>query len=243
MSATFPSVKHRSKFFLGSESPIANATTADRFYLGFLRLISAVGLGITGYLAYASLMTGEIAGCGGGQVWDCGHVLNSRWSKLFGYPVSLPAFALYAIVLGSLLVCRSKSASARSVAWGVATLGALAAGMAAVWFVSLQIFDVGRLCVYCMAAHACGIALCVAILWKRPLGTRSTGMASSVSALCVGVIIAGQLLVAPPETFKIERFAEEPAPQVETTTASTTETGAASPANAPEEVVEVFEPF
>lgn len=202
-----------------------------------------MALSLTGYLAYASLMTGEVAGCGGGNVWDCGHVLHSRWAKVFGVPVSVPAFGLYSVLLGSLLVIRpSATKTQRRVAWGVLTMGALAAGMAAVWFIGLQTFSVGRLCAYCIASHTCGLILCAAILWKRPVGSKATAVLSSISVLAVGVMITAQLMATPPETFKIERFAELEAPQPVAATASITEAPGAAPA-AEQGEVEVFEPF
>lgn len=244
MSATFPSLNHVPRHFSDHDVRAQSPTKTSGVYLGVLRLLCATGLGITGYLAYASLMTGEVAGCSGGEVWDCGHVLHSRWAKLFGVPVSVPAFAVYSILLGSLVACRSSSPEKRRrLAWYATTVCALSAGMAALWFVALQIFDVGRLCVYCLGAHACGIALCAAILWKRPLGTRTTALLSSISLAGVSFMIGGQLLATPPATYKIERFVDETeiVPQAESTV-SVTDTPAA-PVPSEQHEVEVFEPF
>jgi uncharacterized membrane protein len=142
------------------------------------------------------------------------------------------------VLLGCLLSVQMSAADkCRQVAWSIITVGAVCAGLAAIWFISLQAFTVGRLCGYCMLAHACGLALCAAVLRLRPLGTRTTAMLSGLSVLVVSVLIGGQLMAAPPESFKIERFAEE----------SATADNASDEQNAAvfdqKRDVEVFEPF
>ena len=135
-----------------------------------MRLLCGTALLVTGYLAVTALRSGQVAGCGGGAVFDCGHVLTSRWSKIFGLPVSIPAVALYGGMLSALWFCQSaKSASIRRRAWDAIVTGAIAAGLAAVWFLSLQMLAIGHLCFYCLIAHTCGLAMCAAILWWRPV--------------------------------------------------------------------------
>src|SRR5262249_44394149 len=154
-----------------------------RPFTWFLRLLCCVALGITGYLVITALRAGEVAGCSGGAVWDCGVALHSRWAKVLTLPVSVPAFGLYTVVLIALAFCRpGVSKSGLRVAWSIVTVGAVAAGLAAVWFIGLQVFAVGHLCVYCISAHLCGLAMCAAILWKMPMGGRSTVRLASVGA-------------------------------------------------------------
>ncbi len=127
-------------------------------------------------------------------------------------------------------------------AWGIITVGAITAGLAAIWFTSLQVFAVGHLCAYCLAAHACGLALLVAIVWKAPLGARMTAKLSGLSVLGAGALIAAQLLAAPPQTYKIEHF-PAPAPAVKNASVPAATTTAPK-ANRPEKspAPEVFEP-
>jgi uncharacterized membrane protein len=240
MDATFTALNSGPRQF--SQRVFAPRASASP-YLWTLRLLCAVALGVTGYLSYVALMAGEVAGCSGGEVFDCGHVLTSRWSKLFHWPVSVPAFALYAALFVALAVCRSTTPRTRrsSIAWSVVTVGSIAAGLAALWFIGLQIFAIRHLCIYCLVAHACGIALCAAILWKRPLGAKATAALSMLSIIGVSSLIGGQVFAKPPETFKIERFAEVPA--MEAAPASTFDAPDAT--NKPEKTaeVEIFEPF
>jgi uncharacterized membrane protein len=218
MAATFESFRHRWHF---GPPPAAHTW--------LLRLLCCAALGITGYLAVTALSAGDVAGCSGGAVWDCGLALHSRWAKVLGVPVSVPAFALYGVILASLAFCRPTAPRSRlRVAWSIATIGAFAAGLAAVWFIGLQVFAVGHLCVYCIAAHLCGLALCAAILWKRPAGSQSTAVLAGVSALGVGLLIAAQALSAPPPTFKVEQYPADGGGQ---TTSATTVAPAAPSAN------------
>jgi uncharacterized membrane protein len=138
-------------------------------------------------------------------------VLSSRWSKFLGLPVSVPAFALYCVVMTALFLCgpAAKRSLVRA-AWGVVTVGAISAGLAALWFLSLQVFAVGHLCAYCIAAHLCGLALCLAVLWKRPLGGRMTANLTGVAVLGVATLIGTQVLSAPPQTFKVEHYSPQP---------------------------------
>jgi uncharacterized membrane protein len=179
----------------------------SRLFTWTLRILCMIALGITGYLAITALRMEDVAGCSG-TYWDCSHVLHSRWSKVLTLPVSVPAFAMYTIVLAALVVCRQSTPRSRR-AWGIITVGSIAAGLAAIWFVSLQVFALGHLCAYCLGAHACGLLLMLAIVWKAPLGARTTAKLAGLSVLGVGALIASQALAAPPQTYKIEYF---PAP-------------------------------
>ena len=172
-----------------------------------LRFFCVVALAISGYLAWSAFQQSEVYGCGGGEVWDCGHVLHSRWAKWFEMPVSVPAAVMYFAVLVALAVCTMASnETARQLAWAVVTVGALSAGIAAIWFISIQAFVLKKLCIYCMCAHCCGIVLSAIILWRRPLGKNMTSALSGISVIGACVLIAGQLLSPPQKTYAEERY-------------------------------------
>lgn len=240
MAATFESFKHSS---LGSRDfarAAGGVVPLSRFFTWTLRVLCCAALGVTGYLAVTALRAGDVAGCGGGALWDCGYALHSRWSKVLALPVSVPAFVLYAVILTSLSVCRPAAPRSRlRVAWSIITVGALSAGLAAVWFIGLQVFAVGHLCVYCIAAHVCGLALCLAILWKRPMGARTTAMLFGVSAFGVSMLIATQAYSTPPATFKIEHYPINVTPTAPSARATST---ADSKRQEKSRVREVFEP-
>lgn len=169
-----------------------------------LRGLCCVALAISGYLTWVVFNQSAVAGCGG-SIFDCDHVLSSRWSKLFSAPVSLGAVGLYVTALVALGFSGAR-ASERQLRFALPTLTTcgVAAGLAAVWFISLQVFAIGHFCSYCLAAHACGLLIASLILWKRPLGMKHTATFSGCSAVCVAVLIGGQVLTPPPPTFRTE---------------------------------------
>ncbi len=90
-------------------------------------------------------------------------------------------------------------------------MSAIAAGLAAIWFISLQVFALGHLCVYCLAAHSCGLVLCALLVWKRPLGNRTTARLAAVSVLGIALLIGTQVLSAPPPTYTVQHYASDTA--------------------------------
>lgn len=172
-----------------------------------MRILAVAATGVVGYLAWASLTTSPVIGCGGSSVFDCGHVLSSQWSKIGGIPVGVPAFVLYTVLLSALTFCRRRDvAQIRDVCWSCVTLCGITAGMAGLWFIGLQVFALEHLCPWCLAAHTCGLTICVLLLWKRPLGARRTTQLSGLAALGVAVLITGQLLTPAPQTYEVLRY-------------------------------------
>src|SRR5580704_3726379 len=93
MAASFESSKHQ--WPLSIPFPTAGGRAIPpRPLVWLMRLLCCAALGVTGYLAVTALQEGEVAGCGSGGTFDCSYVLHSRWSKVLGVPVSIPAFAL-----------------------------------------------------------------------------------------------------------------------------------------------------
>ena len=169
--------------------------------------ICVIGLGVSGYLAWTALNQSDVLGCGEAQVWDCGHVLHSRWSKWFGIPVSIPAFLMYTTSMIALIVCRvSSNLSVVRLSWAIVTVFGLAAGIAAMWFISLQVFVIGSLCFYCLGVHTCGIIMSVLILRSRPLGKNMTSALSGLSIAAACVLVAGQVLSPQADTYAEERY-------------------------------------
>jgi uncharacterized membrane protein len=169
-----------------------------------LRLLCGVALAISGYLTWVALNKSGVAGCGG-SVFDCDHVLSSRWSMWFSAPVAMGAVGLYSVAIVALGFCTANaSETQRRFALSTVTVCGIAAGLSAIWFVSLQVFSIGHFCSYCLAAHACGLLIATLIIRKRPLGTGRTAAFSTCSAVCVSVLIGGQLMTPPPPTFHTE---------------------------------------
>jgi uncharacterized membrane protein/protein-disulfide isomerase len=168
------------------------------------RLLCLTGLCISGYLAWTTLNTQPAIGCGSDGVVDCGHVLDSKWSKVWGVPVSIPAVTLYLTLLALLCFVRYPAPVAlqRSL-WTLLTLGFLMAGAAAVWFISLQLIQIGHICPWCMATHSCSLILAAVALFNTIIPAIRKQQA------------AGTALVAVALLAMVQHSAEEPIPEGE----------------------------
>lgn len=102
-----------------------------------------------------------VSGCGGGS---CDEVLASRWSVVFGVPVSL----LGALAYSGLMV----SLTERARRLHEPLLGAVSG--AALWFVFVQWVLLERYCAWCNSAHAVGAAV-VGFGLIRQRGKREQG--------------------------------------------------------------------
>ncbi len=172
-----------------------------------IRLLGVVALGIALFLAWSAYQVGDIAGCSGGGVWDCGHVLHSRWSKVLGLPVSIPAAGLYLSLLASLaFVGKSVPNRVRNLAWSIVTVLAFSAGAAAIWFISLQVFVLGHLCKYCMGVHGCGLVIAAMMLYNRPLGAKLTSSLGAMGLAIAACLMVTQAVTKPAPTHKIEFY-------------------------------------
>ena len=197
----------------------------------FCRGLCLTGLGISLYLAWSALQMQPVLGCGGGEVVDCGHVLNSEWSKVAGIPVSIPAVALYGSLLALLSFVRRPAAIAfQRLLWTFLGCGFLTAGLAAVWFISIQVGVLKHICPWCMGAHACSLMLAGIALFRAPLTRAVKQQASAIAVLAAGFLAAVQLGTEPPEPVFIPA-AEQPA-----------ESGSDAEIFAPPADVEVFAP-
>src|ERR1043165_3431504 len=72
-------------------APTFRARTAPNW--GLLA-ISIIGMVLTGYLTYQSLMHQSVKGCSAGG--GCDIVLTSRWATMFGMPTAFWGFLAYA---------------------------------------------------------------------------------------------------------------------------------------------------
>ncbi len=210
-----------------------------------LRLICTAALGISVYLAWTAFSMGQVFGCSGGDVIDCGHVLTSHWSKVMGIPVSVPAAVLYASLIALLVFARRSSPKAlRQLVWSGMTLGSVMAGLAALWFIGLQIFVLEHYCPYCLVVHSCGIVLACTMLASRLCPASLKLKSSGLSFLGVTALVVVQGLTPKADQFEIVHYDEvEPA---SVTTASVIDGNQDEVFEAPGEAfappVDVFEP-
>jgi uncharacterized membrane protein len=118
-----------------------------RFLLDFLFsafCLSGLLLNILLVIRRFSDTAAGIAGCGGG---GCEEVLASRWSSIFGVPVTVFGAIIYLLVMLSI--------HRRLRMFAAPALGAIAGSV--VWFVFVQFVLLGKICPWCMAAHVAGL--------------------------------------------------------------------------------------
>ncbi len=174
-----------------------------------IALPSAIAMVISAYLAYATFTMSEVAGCGSGNIFDCGHVLHSKWSKAAGVPVSVFAIMTHLTLISGLFVTLSQRSSTvvRTTAARVVFVAAIATALAALYFISLQVFVLDHLCSYCMGAHACGLLIGALAIWKLPVAAVMKKKLAGVALAGIAVLACIQIASAEPPTYKIKTFA------------------------------------
>ncbi len=142
----------------------------------WVRIVMAIfSLGamlIAGYLfAVSSVIGGQPVGCGQGS--GCSEVLTSRWSQVFGVPVTVPAAFTYLL----LFVCALRpEAFASGLGRWVVRFSASLLVLAAIWFVGLQGFYLGAWCPWCLVEHVLGLFLAATVFFG--LGTSQRNMSA-----------------------------------------------------------------
>ncbi len=240
-----PSFEDQGAGASGMVSSAATELPSARF-VWILRAICVTALGISVYLAWTAFSIGEVFGCGGGDVFDCGHVLTSHWSKVLGISVSVPAAGVYASLLALLAFARMNgSQRLRQMVWSGMTIGSVMAALSALWFIGLQVFVVEHLCTYCLIVHSCGILLAALVLRSR-LCTRSLKFKSAaVSVLGVSALIGIQAATPKADHVEVIRYDNVVSPTPEGATTATNENMAdvfAAPGDVFEAPDEVFAP-
>ena len=133
----------------------------------FIRLLTVTAIGLSTYLTWVSISGSSVPGCGF-EGLDCAHVLATRWSKLFGIPVSIVGLTVYVgLFIFSWFIRQHWDALIQQIAWYALIVLALLAFIASIWFTSLQ-FVVGSFCLYCLLTHLCGIVIAVLVFWSVP---------------------------------------------------------------------------
>ena len=187
-----------------NNSNVIQSQLASTKFLAVSFVLATIAISISGYLAYVGFTESKVAGCDGG-IFNCDHVLSSRWSQVLGIPVSIPAMGLYAVVIGALVGLRRGTASESRTAWMTLSVLSIAAAASAVWFVGLQVFSIGHFCPYCLIVHSCGVLLAATVWWHRPREIFSLTKSSAIGTALSGSLIALQAFGPVPETFEIEK--------------------------------------
>jgi len=191
-----------------ADEPVTRPRCSWPWWRWGLTGLSALGLGLSGFLSWHFLEGGAMIGCGGGS--PCDDVLNSRWSMVAGVvPVSgLAASAYLAMLICSVSIGPANAAPVRRLAWDTLRVLAGAAAGSAVWFTIVQRWLVGAFCPYCMATHLTSLLLTGLVIWcsSRASGDDRSGMLATdgpgdgvgpaIARVLAGLALAAILVVA-----------------------------------------------
>jgi uncharacterized membrane protein len=148
---------------------VVAAPSGDRLAAAAVTFLSVAGFAVA-TLAAVSISSQDNALsdriCARGKLVDCHSVLTSKYSRVFGIPLSDVGVAYYASVL--LLIATGAVTSAAPGVWAVAGVAYVGTLPAAAILIGVQI-SMRQLCTLCLAVHVvnAGAATC-ALLWLRP---------------------------------------------------------------------------
>ena len=170
--------------------------------------IAGLGLLITAYLSAVALWGTAPALCAEGS--GCDIVQGSRWSRLFGIPVALFGFGLYAVIALTAFFAPDRPRRWDRLMW-LALIGlAISLYLTAVGWFALE-----ATCAWCMASLACLIALVGVLAWRRPATAPALGLqrfalsAGFAVAVTVGAMAAYHSeWLQPPEDPRLRALAE-----------------------------------
>lgn len=185
---------------MSDEKPSARVSVRDWMLDLVILIFSITAFTINLFLWIRRLVDVDIgiAGCGGGRA--CDEVLNSRWSQIFGIPVTFFGILVYLGLMFSL--------SPRGQRLLAPMIGAIAA--AAVWFTFVQIGLLGKFCPWCMTAHALGLVVftCGMLRLRKIEGQAYASKHVMASGVLVFFAMALSQLYGPlPTTHRIEATA------------------------------------
>lgn len=124
---------------------------------------AVVGLSVSAYLTYLSLLPPTSCPVGEYGIFSCNEVIYSQYAYLYGVSVALLGVGWFIVALGLIaLAWRHQPFMWTLVGWSL--LGA--AGVAG--FVYTEIFLLGSICPLCTVAHVAGLAiLALSVIYVR----------------------------------------------------------------------------
>lgn len=136
----------------------------DRWLLG----LSLAGVLLTGYLTFVHMGGSAALFCG--EDGGCDIVQQSRWSTLFGLPVTLWGLFLYALIALASATGRTPATRWRRVA-SLSLLGVLVSG----YLTAMGWFALEAFCGWCLASFVLVAAIFGYCLLRRPAQTPAAG--------------------------------------------------------------------
>lgn len=122
--------------------------------------LALVGIGLTGYLTATAWGGQSVAGCAAGS--GCDLVLNSRWSKLSGLPISFWGFLAYASLAGIAWIRRPDTRW--KLAWMISLFGVLYS----LYLTAISFLELQAACPYCLTSLGLMVAILAIVVYQRP---------------------------------------------------------------------------
>lgn len=126
----------------------AGVDRTDRILTNLIRVVILPGLGAATYLAYAKLTNTEPICATGG----CSVINNSKWSEVFGVPVTVYGVVAYLVLLALTFM---RGDMPKIAAAGIAVAGA-AFSLFLQWY---ALFELERTCQWCLVSAAAMLLL------------------------------------------------------------------------------------
>ncbi|MSU21208.1 MAG: hypothetical protein EXS30_07410 [Pedosphaera sp.] len=163
--------------------------------INWARAFLIVAIAMAGYLAWASLSGGSLAGCGPES--GCDRVMQSRWAYWLGIPVSIPALLTYFGILAATFSARESAfAERQKLSWNVIIILSVTMTGAALWFIGLQLFVLKSFCPFCMTAHSSGLIAAAILLNNVPIQPANTKLKRPETAFAVNPAVRNKLALA-----------------------------------------------
>jgi uncharacterized membrane protein/glutaredoxin len=122
--------------------------------------LAIAGLILSGYLTYSAWQGQSVVGCTVGSACDI--VLNSRWSKLLGMPISFWGFLTYALLAA--IAWNKTTPSQWKMAWTVTIIGLLYS----LYLTGVSLIVLDSACPYCLTSLGLMTAIFAVLLTSRP---------------------------------------------------------------------------
>lgn len=128
--------------------------------------------------------------CSLNPVLSCGSVMVTEQAAVFGFPNPLMGIAAFAVVVTMGVGLLSGARYAKWM-WIGLQIGVVLALVFVHWLIYSSLYDIGKLCIYCMVVWAVTIALAVVITVRNLMvSTGEPGRVLSAAATYAPIIIA-----------------------------------------------------
>ncbi|MBI1984540.1 MAG: vitamin K epoxide reductase family protein [Candidatus Wildermuthbacteria bacterium] len=131
--------------------------------IAFLFALAAAGLADSAYILWHKAFKKKLM-CVIGE--DCDEVVKSKYGKLFGVPNELFGLLYYLFIAGvSFLMMQGISRAAGVSVAELARFVSLAAFLASLYLIGIQIFRLRKWCEYCLFSACINLAILLLLLW------------------------------------------------------------------------------